>query len=278
MTNREVILVTGSSGFIGGWIVETLYLDRSATIRAGIRSWASAARLGRFPVEMVLCDVMDKESIRHAMDGVDRVIHCASGSSEGPVSKDWSIGFAQKLQSGNWGIFKEVGEGFCNLVYVADVVTGILLAARDDRAIGQAFNLVGPERITWNDYFQRFNAALNLPELIVVHSANARIRSILMGPLRNFGKFILNHFRASIRKISQRYRPARLLMQFVDRTMKTIPRATELSLFNREAIYLDNKAQELLGYQPSIGVERGLDLSVGWLRMVGLADRSKGGG
>ena len=65
-------------------------------------------------------------------------------------------------------------------------------------------------------------------------------------------------------------------MQFVDKTMKTTPRETELGLFNRQAIYLTTKAQELLHYHPSIDIQRGLDLSVGWLRMVGLADRSRG--
>ena len=60
MTDKEKILVTGSGGFIGGWIVETLHLSHLADVRAGIRSWSSGARLARFPVEIVLCDVMDK--------------------------------------------------------------------------------------------------------------------------------------------------------------------------------------------------------------------------
>ena len=82
MTGTETILVTGAGGFIGGWIVEMLHLSQLAHVRAGIRSWSSAARLARFPIEIALCDVMDKKSIALAMSGASCVIHCVSGSSE----------------------------------------------------------------------------------------------------------------------------------------------------------------------------------------------------
>jgi len=352
MSNKETILVTGSGGFIGGWIVEMIHLSRFADVRAGIRSWAGAARLSRFPVEIVLCDVLDKESIARAMEGVSRVIHCVSGSGEaivqgtanildaamaqgvrrfvhlsttevygnangnidetfplrsmgspygdakieaeelcwdryrkglpvtvvrppivyGPFSRDWTVGFVQRLQSGNWGIFKGYGEGICNPVYVADLVSGILLAVRHERAVGEAFNLAGPETMTWNQYFKRFNAALGFPELSMIDPAKARMRAAVMDPARSLGKFVLKHYNAPLRKMSQKYRLARRLMQYTDKTMKTTARVTELSLYDRKAFFLINKAQDILGYRPAIGIERGLDLSVRWLKNVGLVE------
>jgi len=350
MTNNEIVLVTGSGGFIGGWIVEMLHLGGSAGVRAGIRSWSSAARLARFPVEIVLCDVMDPESITRAMTGASCVIHCVSGSSDaivqgtenvldvartqkvkrfihlsttevygnvmeeidetfpcqsggspygdakieaeklcweyfknglpvtivrppivyGPFSRDWTVGIAQRLQSGNWGIFKGYGEGICNLVYVADLVSGILLAARDERAVGEAFNLVGPESMTWNQYFKKFNAALGLPELRVIDPTNAKSRAVITASIRSVGRFVLRHCEGRLRKMSQEYRQARELLQFADKTLKTTPCTTDLSLYNRKTIYLTTKAHDILGYQPAFGVDRGLDLSVRWLRSVGL--------
>src|SRR3990172_4537453 len=76
------ILVTGAGGFIGGWVVESLYLSGFRNVRAGIRRWSSGARIGRFPVEMILCDVTDKNEVKRAMEGVDAVIHCAAGSRD----------------------------------------------------------------------------------------------------------------------------------------------------------------------------------------------------
>ena len=75
------ILVTGAGGFIGGRIVEVLHELKVGTIRAGVRRWSSAARLGRLPVEIVQCDVNSAESVRSAMNAVTAVVHCAHGDA-----------------------------------------------------------------------------------------------------------------------------------------------------------------------------------------------------
>jgi nucleoside-diphosphate-sugar epimerase len=352
-SHKEKILVTGASGFIGGWLAETIYLSGSVSVRAGIRNWSRAARLARFPIEFVLCDVMDRAQIAEAMNGVTCVIHCAKGSKEitiegtrnmldaalrcgvkrlvhlstaeiygnpsgeidetfpykytgnpygdskieaekvcwdyykkgvpvtvirpsivyGPFSETWTIRFAQNLLSGNWGTFEGYGEGICNLVYIADLVSAIMLAARHESAIGGAFNLNGPERITWNQYFQRFNAALGLPDLRVFQPGGAKIRSVIMESVRASAKFALAHFESPLKLISQRFMPARKLMKSAEKSIKTTPRLEDLCLFNRDAVYLTTKAQRMLGYQPRFNLERGLEMSVRWLEYVGLLSR-----
>lgn len=81
MTNRRVF-VTGGGGFIGGRIVEVLNATESFEPIAGLRTWANGARVGRLPVEMRRCDVLDPEQVNAAMEGVDCVVHCARGSRE----------------------------------------------------------------------------------------------------------------------------------------------------------------------------------------------------
>jgi nucleoside-diphosphate-sugar epimerase len=349
VVHKETVLVTGASGFIGGWLAETLYLSGSVSVRAGIRNWSRAARLARFPLEFALFDVMDRTQIAAAMDGVTCVIHCAKGTKEitidgtknvldaalrcgvkrfvhlstaeiygnpsgeidetfpyeytgnlygdskieaekvcwdyfkkgvpvtvirpsivyGPFSETWTVRFAQNLLSGNWGTFKGYGDGICNLVYIADLVSAIMLVARHESAIGEAFNLNGPERVTWNKYFQKFNSALGLPDLRVLQPVSTKLRTMIMDPVRSTAKFALAHFQGPLKSISQRFMAARKLMKSAENTLKTTPRLEELSLFNRNAVYLTSKAQQMLGYNPRFELDKGLEMSVRWLNYVG---------
>ena len=51
-------------------------------VRAGISRWTSAARIARFPLTIVQCNVMDAASLDGALKGVDVVVHCARGPNE----------------------------------------------------------------------------------------------------------------------------------------------------------------------------------------------------
>jgi nucleoside-diphosphate-sugar epimerase len=79
MRERKRVLVTGAGGFIGGRVVEVLHASGPYDVRAGVRRWSSAARVGRLPVDIVLCDITDPEQVAAALHGVDMVVHCAVG-------------------------------------------------------------------------------------------------------------------------------------------------------------------------------------------------------
>ncbi len=81
----QKVLVTGAAGFVGGWVVECFQLS-GIPVRAGIRSWSSAARLARRKTEIVPCDVLSNSQLRAAMEGCDAVVHCAVGNDEVTVS------------------------------------------------------------------------------------------------------------------------------------------------------------------------------------------------
>jgi nucleoside-diphosphate-sugar epimerase len=356
MAGKETILITGATGFIGGWLAETLYLSGLAQVRAGIRSWSSAARLARFPVEIVRCNVMDREQIAQAMAEATSVVHCAIGSRDviiqgtenmldvslksgirrfvhmstaevygdvkgeidetapyqytgseygdskieaeklcweyyknglpvtvlrpsivyGPFSKDWTLRLARRLQSGNWGIFEGYGEGTCNLVYVADVVSAILLALRHERAVGEAFNLNGCEIITWNQYFKRLGAALGLPELRVISPADSRLRAAILEPAKAWAQFLLDHFGSPLQRMYERFREAKAAMRLAEGSIKTTATRADLNLYSRNAVYLTAKAQKVLGYNPRFNVDAGLRMSVRWLEHLGLVAGDKG--
>ena len=74
------VLITGATGFIGGWVTEAFTLA-GIPLRAGVRRWNSAARIARRKVEMAPCDVLNPEQVRKAMQGCDSVVHCAVGDA-----------------------------------------------------------------------------------------------------------------------------------------------------------------------------------------------------
>src|SRR5215510_9578874 len=82
MTEQRKVLVTGAGGFIGGRAVEVLHATGHWQVVGGVRRWSSAARIGRFPVEITLCNVTSPASVRAAMAGVSHVVHCAVGGRE----------------------------------------------------------------------------------------------------------------------------------------------------------------------------------------------------
>lgn len=74
------VLVTGGTGFIGGRVVEKLILEEGAEVRALVSRYPGCARLARFPVELRLADLLDRESVVRAAEGCDIIFHCAYGS------------------------------------------------------------------------------------------------------------------------------------------------------------------------------------------------------
>jgi predicted dehydrogenase/nucleoside-diphosphate-sugar epimerase len=81
---RPRVLVTGAGGFLGCRLVECLHFGDAWDVRALVRRPASAARLARLPVDIVLADVTDRAALKSALDGCDAVVHCAVGTGWPP--------------------------------------------------------------------------------------------------------------------------------------------------------------------------------------------------
>jgi nucleoside-diphosphate-sugar epimerase len=345
MTTYKNILVTGAGGFIGGWLVDTFFLEGKQPVRAGIRSWTTAARLGRLPVDIVPCNVTDPKQVAAAMEGVDAVVHCAVGTAQatvegtrnmleaahragvrrfvhistvdvygdsagvveestpfkhtgeeygetkiqaeeacweyhakglpvtilrptivyGPYNKLWIAKFAERIMSGRWGTFGELGDGTCNLVYVGDVAQAVRLALTKDEAVGEAFNVNGNQAITWNEYFSRLNAALGNPPLRAIAASSFRRASTIMTPIKRVARFGLKHFGGAIMTMYEKSPIVRRFMKQTEQRMKTTPGGDEIAMFARKVSYPIGKAEKLLGYRPGMSIDQGLAVSVQWL-------------
>lgn len=201
----------------------------------------------------------------------------------GPFSLTWVVGYALRLLSGNWGLFQEYGDGTCNLIYVDDLVSAILLAAYNDAAVGEIFNVNGPDVVTWNQFFQKFNLLLGGPELKEIDSTKLKFKATTIGFARQSAMALKNQFGPAVGKTSRLFlsmeqrQNIKRRMKRAQYSMKTTANTRDLDrLYSRKAYFDMTKAKEKLGYQPQFDMETGLQLSVEWLEHHGwIASRSK---
>jgi nucleoside-diphosphate-sugar epimerase len=191
----------------------------------------------------------------------------------GPFSEAWTVSFARRLMSGKWGTFGHQGQGLCNLVYVTDVVQAIVRALDSDRAVGQCFNVSGSEVITWNDYFSRFNDALQRDPLRELRVWPLALKARILSPARSLAKFALARYAKSITTLHAKSALAATYMSRTESTLKLTPTREQLKLYGVRAQYSIEKARDQLGFVPKVDIGQGLRWSVEWLRQQGLLDQ-----
>lgn len=350
---RGPILVTGAGGFIGGRVVEVLHALGTSGVRAGVRRWSTAAQVGRLPVDLLACDVLDRASLDAAMAGAWAVVHCAVGDRRttvdgtrhvlaaaraagvsrvvhlstidvygtatgridesaallatgaeygdskieaerlceaaraeglpvtilrptivyGPHSALWTIEFAERLQAGPWLLPESDTSGTCNLVYVDDLVGAVLCALRTDVPVNEAFNVNGPDRPTWFQYFRALNDAMGLPPLAPASRGTSHLVANAMAPVRRTAKWVLRRFPGLVMGLYQRSALAKRLMKQAESAIRKSPTAGEFRLYSRVADFPTDKATERLGYRPKFSQAEGIALSVAWLDAHGYRRR-----
>lgn len=314
------VLITGASGFIGGYLVKCLARDPALSVVTTTRDGGNGSRR---------LELRDPASVRDALPGIDVVVHCAVGDQSvtvdgtrtllhaaaqagvrrviyfssmsvyeggagvvtedaplmspdgqgygawkaageqaclaeagietvrlrptivyGPGSRQWVSWYAQRIRSGHWATFGAAGEGTCNLVHVADVASAVLAALTSPAAAGQAFNVNGPELITWNSWFARLADAIGAPPLPERSPSAIRAQSLAALPFQ-----VLARLRPGLR-------PGWMI---------GVPSRGELSLYASRATFSTAAAQAALPWTPRVTIAEGLTDSVEWLRREGLA-------
>ena len=84
------VLVTGAAGFLGGHLVDML-LERGDEVRAMVRPVEDASHLHKLDgVEVVLGDLVDRESLKRAVQGTQRVYNVAAKTGPWGLEKDYN--------------------------------------------------------------------------------------------------------------------------------------------------------------------------------------------
>ena len=152
MTELRKVLVTGAGGFIGGRAVEILHATGRWRVVGGLRRWSSGARIGRFPVDLTLCDVTSPASVRSAMNGVSHVVHCAVGGRDVTVEGTRNVLEAARTA------------GVQRLVHVStiDVYGGEDGEMRETQPLRRTGALYGDTKIEAEEACQAAAAGLNI--------------------------------------------------------------------------------------------------------------------
>jgi len=383
----KVVLVTGGTGFIGSRLVEKLVVEQRAHVRVLVRNFARAARISRFPMEMIRGDLTDPESIKRAVNGCAVVFHCAydfggnateqkwvglkatveladavisnkvskmvyvssfavyapmadgdltesspwpssrdiyvdvKRASErallerfrkrglpisiiqpslvyGPYSTQWTVDTVNKLRTGIVPLLDD-GSGYCNAVYIDDVVDALILAGTRPEATGETFLISAEEPITWRQFYGayeqilgiRSTAPMTVEELLELRekqrkdsSLPHRLKSIALMPE-------IFPLLASLPPIPTGLRTIRrLLSEEQWKSLKArivqengtaskngarketihIPNDSLLVLYRSKTRVCTDKAKLLLGYSPKFSFVRGMEITGQFLRWANL--------
>lgn len=183
----------------------------------------------------------------------------------GPFSDTWTVAFADRLWERAWLLPAEACQGTCNLVHVDDVVRAMLLAVDAEGASGRAYNVNGPDTVTWQEYVEGLNEALGYPPIEPPPPAPARLRSKLTQPVRSVVKAAYFQFEKPVQTLYKKSRPARMLIKGVQTALQKVPSPAEYDLYGRVVHFPTARAEAELGYRPAVPAREGIETSAQWL-------------
>jgi nucleoside-diphosphate-sugar epimerase len=217
----------------------------------------------------------------------------------GPFSPHWTVAPIQRLTTGLVPLLNH-GDGYCNAVYVDDVVDAMILAAICPGIDGETFLISGEKPVTWKDFYGAFENRLGicgtvevveeeliktikarrgqhgtLPQLLnLVRHPEVLSQLVTLPIVQNPLKILKNHLsdksweslksrvlRDDSRNHQQRERPSKSLH---------IPDEMLLALYTTQTRVRIDKAKKRLGYTPEFDFERGMDLTARFIRWANL--------
>ncbi|HVY23081.1 MAG TPA: NAD-dependent epimerase/dehydratase family protein [Steroidobacteraceae bacterium] len=172
---------------------------------------------------------------------------CLRGGVEyGPGSARWSGLIARLLMSKRLGDLGAAGDGYCNLLFMDDLVDAMIKSLQLTGMQHQVFNLCSSERITWNEYLIRYGVALGAVPVKRISRRCLKFETRLAIPLK-IAELILGQSNAARLHVPAAISPAMI------RT------------FNQRILMNTSKAEHLLGMKWT-PLQTGLQTAAEWVR------------
>jgi nucleoside-diphosphate-sugar epimerase len=240
-------------------------------------------------------NIQDEMVLRLGRSNIAAYIFCPSNIS-GPHSP-FSHGLGLALERASIGLVEE-GKNPCNLVHVDNLVEAMLTAVRVDKGQGEKYFVNELEPVSWKRYFDDFSALagfkceqipVSRDEILIAlrprkaaSGLSAHLKIAISGEFRNalsmlpvFGKLntfvsgTFNGFPAGIQQSVRRRieRPA-----VVPREKSRLPFSIEEPWIRaqiRRPFHSPEKAVRMLGFQPVLSYEKGLETIAKWMEFLG---------
>lgn len=225
----------------------------------------------------------------------------------GPFGPLWTIDVLETLKR-RGVILIDGSEGFCNLVYIDDVVDALLLAATNDKALGETFLISGSSPVTWKDFYGSYERMLGTSRTVSMSQEEAlayyarkqreeRLLAQLARVLREEQQLRERLLQTPEMMVTLRAIRS-LLPQKLWRTLKGRVKGEEVEVWTKlqnanaknegrpldpaplhprdvqlrgaKAVVRIDKAQQLLGYHPKFDLSAGMRLTERWARWANL--------
>jgi nucleoside-diphosphate-sugar epimerase len=217
----------------------------------------------------------------------------------GPFCRPWTLRPINDLKTGLVPLVNG-GNGYCNAVYIDDVVDAMILAATQPDVLGEIFLISGEKPISWKTFYSAFEAALGfhatvdlaeekLEEMRRKQTHRTSVTSQLLDLARH-PRFVsrvtkMPPVRISL-KILKSLLPEEQRQALKSRVMRNgfkhksdkevgksvhVPDETLLAVYRSRTRVRIDKAQKLLGYTPRFGFEQGMDLTTQFIHWANLA-------
>ncbi len=156
----------------------------------------------------------------------------------GPGSQPWTLAPFTRVKYERIALV-DGGQGLANLVYIDDLVEGLILAGVRPGAVGEVFFISGPAPVPWGEYLAYFAQMLGKPIPPDLPLWQARL------------EVSLGRWRSRFTRRSPR----------LDRS--------DLRLMTQQSVFAIDKARRILGYCPKTSIAEGMSLVESWLRRQG---------
>lgn len=221
MPERLKILVTGATGFVGSNLVRQL-VAQGATVRVLHRRSSRLQLLSGLPIECVIGDITDRDSVMHAVEGADVIYHVAGAVSFWP--RDRARLVKVNVQGTRHIVQAAVRHRVRRLVYTSSIAT---IGYRDD---GRPADETTP--YNWARYGIPYMETKWAAEREVLVGVEQGLDAVIVNPAVIFGPRDVNfHSGRMIQFIQQGklpgYPPARMTVCDIDDVVEGHLRAME---------------------------------------------------